>query len=80
MIEEVNIRECNGVTDLASQYRQLFPIAQRYVYLNHASVSPLSMPVHDAMANMLKGVSEHADRKFEEWSGEQCGRAPQPPG
>jgi cysteine desulfurase/selenocysteine lyase len=67
MIEEVNIRECSGVADLALQYRQLFPIAQRYVYLNHASVSPLSTPVRDAMANMLKGVSEHADRKFEEW-------------
>ena len=67
MIDEVNPRECAGVADLASQYRQLFPVTQRYVYLNHASVSPLSKPVHDAMARMLDGVSEHADRKFEEW-------------
>src|ERR1700744_2725208 len=67
MIKQVNIREGNGVTNLAFRYRQLFPIAQRYVYLNHASVSPLSSPVHDAMANMLKCVSEYADGKFEEW-------------
>ncbi len=49
------------------QYRQLFPITQRYVYLNHASVSPLSTPVHDSMVAMLNGVSQFADRKFEEW-------------
>jgi selenocysteine lyase/cysteine desulfurase len=67
MINEVNLREYGGTVDLASQYRELFPVAQRYVYLNHASVSPLSKPVHDAMARMLDGVSEHADRKFEEW-------------
>ena len=67
MIEEAKLRERNGVADLAAQYRELFPVTRRYVYLNHASVSPLSTPVHDAMVKMLDGVSQHADRKFEEW-------------
>jgi cysteine desulfurase/selenocysteine lyase len=67
MIEDVKLRECDRVPDLAAQYRRLFPVAQRYVYLNHASVSPLSTPVHDGMVNMLDGVRRHADRKFEEW-------------
>ncbi|MGH9641635.1 MAG: hypothetical protein ACRD3Q_04360, partial [Terriglobales bacterium] len=67
MIEDVNLRECNGIADLAAQYRQFFPVTRRYVYLNHASVSPLSTPVHDAMVKMLDGVSRHADRKYEEW-------------
>ncbi|MGC2449744.1 MAG: aminotransferase class V-fold PLP-dependent enzyme [Candidatus Sulfotelmatobacter sp.] len=67
MTEKSNLRECPPSEELAAQYRQLFPITQRYVYLNHASVSPLSTPVHDSMIAMLDGVSQFADRKFEEW-------------
>lgn len=58
---------CQPVDDLAVQYRQLFPVTERYVYLNHCSVSPLSSRVYDCMVEMLDGVSRHADRKFEEW-------------
>jgi cysteine desulfurase / selenocysteine lyase len=58
--------ECSS-EDLASAYRHLFPITNRYVYLNHASVSPLSLPVRNGMAAALDGVSQYADRKFEEW-------------
>jgi cysteine desulfurase / selenocysteine lyase len=58
--------ECSS-EDLAALYRDLFPITHRYVYLNHASVSPLSTPVRDRMVSTLDGVSQYADRKFEEW-------------
>ncbi|HUO17303.1 MAG TPA: aminotransferase class V-fold PLP-dependent enzyme [Verrucomicrobiae bacterium] len=42
-------------------------MTQRYVYLNHCSVSPLSSRVYNSMVEMLHGVSHYADRKFEEW-------------
>lgn len=35
--------------------------------MNHASVSPLCTEARDAMAQMLAGISSHADRKFHEW-------------
>jgi cysteine desulfurase / selenocysteine lyase len=35
--------------------------------MNHASVSPPSIEVRDAMAQMLDGVTRHACRKFPEW-------------
>lgn len=70
MINEASLRADRAVADFAAQYRHLFPVAQRYVYLNHASVSPFSTPVCVAMRNVLNGVSEHADRKFGEWERE----------
>jgi cysteine desulfurase / selenocysteine lyase len=70
MINEANLRENDAIADFVTQYRHLFPVTKRYVYLNHASVSPLSTPVCGAMRNVLDGVSEHADRKFGEWEQE----------
>lgn len=52
---------------LPREYRSHFPITERYVYLNHASVSPPSIDVRDAMAHMLDGVTRYADRKFRDW-------------
>ncbi|MGA7687159.1 MAG: aminotransferase class V-fold PLP-dependent enzyme [Terriglobales bacterium] len=69
MINEAHLRE-NNVEDFAAPYRHLFPVTRRYVYLNHASVSPLSTSVCGAMRKVLDGVSEHADRKFGEWEQE----------
>jgi len=53
--------------DLPREYRSHFPIAGRFAYLNHASVSPLSIDSRDAMSRMLEGVSSGADRRFPEW-------------
>ena len=52
---------------LAEEYRCYFPITERYVYLNHASVSPLSSLARDRMAELLDGVVRHGARKAEEW-------------
>ena len=52
---------------LPREFRSHFPITERYVYMNHASVSPPSIDVRDAMAKMLDGVIHYADRKFPEW-------------
>jgi cysteine desulfurase/selenocysteine lyase len=65
--EELMVQDFETAEDLATEYRQLFPITQRYVYMNHASVSPLSTRVRDCMSAMLAGVAQHADRNFEEW-------------
>jgi cysteine desulfurase/selenocysteine lyase len=67
IMPKLNVREEQLGDDLATQYRHLFPITKRYVYLNHASVSPLSTSVYDSMAAMLDGVLQHADRNFTEW-------------
>jgi selenocysteine lyase/cysteine desulfurase len=67
IMRKLNTREEQLGEDLAAQHRHLFPITERYVYMNHASVSPLSTRVRDAMVEMLSGVAKHADRKFEEW-------------
>jgi cysteine desulfurase / selenocysteine lyase len=67
MMEELELRASESADNFAAQYRALFPIADRYVYLNHASVSPLSTRVRNCMTEMLNGVSSHADRKFGDW-------------
>jgi selenocysteine lyase/cysteine desulfurase len=53
--------------DLGQEYRSFFPITEQYVYLNHASVSPLSCLARDSMSNMLDGVTKHGARKADEW-------------
>jgi cysteine desulfurase/selenocysteine lyase len=68
-LENSEVADCSSIDDLAAHYRELFPITQSYVYLNHASVSPLSTRVRDAMAAMLDGVTRYGDRKFEQWEG-----------
>jgi cysteine desulfurase / selenocysteine lyase len=46
--------------------RRLFPITNEYVYLNHASVAPLSQPVRDAMLHALDSSMYHGARLSEE--------------
>jgi cysteine desulfurase/selenocysteine lyase len=53
--------------DLGQEYRSFFPITEQYVYLNHASVSPLSGLARDRMVSMLDGVAKHGARKADEW-------------
>lgn len=55
------------IHDLPYSYRSLFPVTERYTYLNHASVAPLPAPTLDSMAQFLHGVARHGGKKFEEW-------------
>ncbi len=41
-----------------ARYRAQFPAARRYVYFNHAAVSPLSRPVYAAMDAVNRGLYE----------------------
>ena len=50
-----------------SDIRQLFPVTNKYVYLNHAAVAPLSLPVYDAMQNYTRDLLEHGLVHWREW-------------
>jgi cysteine desulfurase/selenocysteine lyase len=49
------------------QLRQLFPAAQKYVYLNSAAVSPLPSVSVEAVARQLRDVSENGTINMQEW-------------
>ena len=50
-----------------SAFRELFPITKRYNYLNHAAVSPLSLPALRAIESQLRDVQENGSVNFPDW-------------
>jgi cysteine desulfurase/selenocysteine lyase len=51
------------------ELRELFPITKELVYLNSASITPLSLPVKEAIEECLQDQLRYGDRKYEdEWS------------
>lgn len=52
--------------ELPDKFRRYFPITERYVYLNHASVSPLSSAARDCMVKVLDGSMLCGSRIWEE--------------
>ena len=49
------------------QARSLFPVSQRYAYLNHASVAALPTPVVSAMERYLQEQSLHGGVALQDW-------------
>lgn len=47
--------------------RELFPITRRANYLNHAAVSPLSIPTIQAVEAQIKDVHENGSVNFHDW-------------
>ncbi len=47
--------------------RSLFPVTRKYVYVNHAAVSPYSTRVCDALAEHQETCLHGGDRHFEDW-------------
>lgn len=47
--------------------RDLFPVTQRFNYLNHAAVSPLPLPTLQAVESQLKDVHENGSVNFMNW-------------
>src|ERR1043165_568466 len=47
--------------------RSLFPVTEKYVYLNHAAVSPLSTRVRDAMNQLVDDVTLNGSANYHEW-------------
>jgi cysteine desulfurase / selenocysteine lyase len=47
--------------------RSLFPVTEKYVYLNHAAVSPLSTRVREAMSRLVDDVMLNGSANYAEW-------------
>jgi len=52
--------------------RPLFPVTERWTYLDHAAVSPISRPVYDAMTRQLSEVLHDGDTEAEGWDRMIC--------
>ncbi|MDA0335565.1 MAG: aminotransferase class V-fold PLP-dependent enzyme [bacterium] len=53
--------------DIAELRRSQFPITERYIYLNHASVAPVSVAVCQAMGDIVQDVAEHGMAHIAQW-------------
>src|SRR5437868_6996524 len=49
------------------QYRDQFPVTERFVYLNHAAVAPLSKPAADAMKHLADDVLHFGSFHYDQW-------------
>lgn len=47
--------------------RKLFPVTEKYTYLNSAAVSPLPTPSVEAVLSQLKDVSENGTLNYADW-------------
>src|SRR5262245_12978619 len=50
-----------------AEIRELFPVTQNYVYLNHAAVCPISIPVYERMRRHARDLLENGAVHFREW-------------
>jgi selenocysteine lyase/cysteine desulfurase len=55
------------------QYRDQFPVTERFVYLNHAAVSPLSRRSADAMVQLANDVLRNGSLHYEDWMAAYAG-------
>jgi cysteine desulfurase/selenocysteine lyase len=52
---------------MTPEIRALFPVTQNYIYLNHAAVAPISLPVFERMQQYTLDLLEHGLVHFREW-------------
>src|ERR1044071_4106123 len=52
---------------MTPELRALFPISERFIYFNHAAVSPLPTPTLHAVEAQLKDVHENGSTNFRSW-------------
>jgi selenocysteine lyase/cysteine desulfurase len=50
-----------------SRYRDQFPITEKFVYLNHAAVAPVSRRCADAMKNLADDVLLYGSYHYDNW-------------
>ncbi len=53
-----------------SELRQLFPVTKNHVYLNHAAVAPIAIPVYEAMQRYTNDLLQHGLVHWREWGEE----------
>lgn len=49
------------------EYRDRFPVTERFIYLNHAAVAPLSRPAAEAMKGLAEDVLASGSFHYAEW-------------
>lgn len=47
--------------------RSLFPVTEKYIYLNHSAVCPLSTRVRDAMNGLVDDVTHNGSTNYNDW-------------
>ena len=47
--------------------RSLFPVTKKYIYMNHAAVSPLSVRVRDAMNALIEDQTQNGSVNYTDW-------------
>ena len=47
--------------------RSLFPVTEKYIYLNHSAVCPLSTRVRDAMNSLVDDALHHGSVNYKDW-------------
>lgn len=52
---------------MTPEIRALFPVTKNYVYLNHAAVAPISLPVFARMQEYTRDLLDHGLVHFREW-------------
>ncbi len=50
--------------------RQLFPVTNNFIYLNHAAVAPISIPAYEAMQRYTQDLLQHGLVHWREWGQE----------
>jgi cysteine desulfurase/selenocysteine lyase len=50
--------------------RSLFPVTEKYIYMNHAAVSPLSVRARDRMAALNEDVTSNGAANYRDWLNE----------
>jgi len=52
---------------MTPELRALFPVTQNCIYLNHAAVCPLSIPVYERMQQHARDLLEHGAVHYRDW-------------
>lgn len=59
--------QADSQTDMNQTIRSLFPVTEKYIYMNHAAVSPLSTRVRDAMNALVDDVMRNGTANYDAW-------------
>ncbi len=64
----VNVPEVGGDVSNWDEFRRLMPVTQRWSYLDHAAVAPISGPASDALSEWSHDAAINGDTSYGEWS------------
>lgn len=50
-----------------SEIRSKFPITKKFTYLNHAAITPYSLPVSEALKNIINDITDNGSVNWHKW-------------